>query len=173
LYDPETGTFTFAGNMTALRQGGHTATLLDNGKVLLTGGGNSSGRLASAELYAPVPAFSFEGFFNPIDNNSVNKANAGQTIPVKWKLTDKNGLPVSDSASFSGIKSYIVNCETLAGEPTNNVDEPAAGSSGLQYLGDGWWQFNWKTQKAWNGTCRTMKLTLDDGSVHSANFAFK
>jgi hypothetical protein len=118
--------------------------------------------------------YAFEGFFSPIDNvPTVNKANAGQAIPVKWRLTDKNGMPVSDPASFKGITSTRVGCASLAEFPINYVDEPATGSSGLQYLGDGWWQFNWKTPKTYSGQCRTMKLTLNDGSVHTANFSFK
>src|SRR5215472_14282493 len=50
LYDPATQTFTATVDMTSPRQA-HSATLLPNGKVLIVGGFNSSGRLASAELY--------------------------------------------------------------------------------------------------------------------------
>jgi hypothetical protein len=56
LYDPSTGTFTAApGSMTAARAS-HTATLLQSGKVLITGGDvlfyNQSGQsLASAEIF--------------------------------------------------------------------------------------------------------------------------
>ena len=118
--------------------------------------------------------YTFEGFFSPVDNiPTVNKANAGQAIPVKWRLTDKNGLPVSDPASFISIESYVVNCANFEGDPTNTVYEPAAGSSGLQYLGDGRWQFNWKTSKSYKGQCRTMKLTLDDHEEYTASFSFK
>jgi hypothetical protein len=54
LFDPSAGTFTSTGqNMTAARFGA-TATLLNNGLVLLAGGGNSTGVLNSAELYDPV-----------------------------------------------------------------------------------------------------------------------
>ena len=50
LYDPVTGAWTATGTMTGKR-GRHTATLLQNGKVLVPGGANDSGILASAELY--------------------------------------------------------------------------------------------------------------------------
>jgi hypothetical protein len=50
------GTFTPGGNMTAAHRG-HTATLLPNGKVLITGGfqfsSSAQSVLASAELYDP------------------------------------------------------------------------------------------------------------------------
>jgi hypothetical protein len=58
LYDPSSGTFRPAGDMTAAREG-HTATLLDDGRVLIAGGvayggiGIFFGSLSSAELYRP------------------------------------------------------------------------------------------------------------------------
>jgi hypothetical protein len=57
LYDPSTGVFTIAGNMVRARSG-HTATLLNNGQVLMTGGGPGLGppnTFSSAELYIPSP----------------------------------------------------------------------------------------------------------------------
>ncbi|HEY6372331.1 MAG TPA: kelch repeat-containing protein, partial [Candidatus Sulfotelmatobacter sp.] len=55
LYDSATGEFSGTGNMTAFR-GDQTATLLANGKVLITGGADQDPTgtgLASAELYDP------------------------------------------------------------------------------------------------------------------------
>lgn len=56
IYDPTTGTWSITGSMASPREF-HTATLLTNGQVLVTGGLNSSGFygsiLASAELYDP------------------------------------------------------------------------------------------------------------------------
>src|SRR6516165_3738811 len=52
LYNPDTGQFTLIGNMTMPRSG-HTATLLNSGKVLIAGGWFRTDFLSSAELYDP------------------------------------------------------------------------------------------------------------------------
>ncbi len=54
LYDPATGVWTSTGSMSGVRAF-HTATLLANGKVLVTGGSSNGGgnRLGSAEVYDP------------------------------------------------------------------------------------------------------------------------
>ena len=51
LLDPTTGILSATGGLTIARTG-HTATRLNDGRVLVTGGTDSSGNaLASAELY--------------------------------------------------------------------------------------------------------------------------
>jgi WD40 repeat protein len=56
---PSSGTFTLTGSM-AIARANHTATLLPDGRVLIAGGSNNSGDLASAELYDPT-----SGTFSP------------------------------------------------------------------------------------------------------------
>ena len=41
--------------------------------------------------------------------------------------------------------------------------EQYAGGSGLQDLGNGYYQFNWKTPKSYKGHCRTVMVSLGDG----------
>jgi hypothetical protein len=53
LYNPATGTFTYTGNLGTAR-GEHTATLLNNGMVLIAGGVGNSAILTGAELYDPT-----------------------------------------------------------------------------------------------------------------------
>jgi hypothetical protein len=50
--NPKSGNFSPTGSM-AIARGQHTATLLSDGRVLIAGGGNSSGSPTSAALYDP------------------------------------------------------------------------------------------------------------------------
>ncbi len=144
------------------------------GEVLGKGGGwyslTKNYDLLFRTYVMPASDYTFSGFFAPIDNTAPNAAKAGQTIPIKWRLTDANGLPISDPASFVSVTSTTTS-SACSGTP--DTVEEYAGSSGLQYLGDGYWQFNWKTPKSYAGQCRTMRLTLGDGTSHTAAFTFK
>lgn len=115
--------------------------------------------------------YPFTGFFSPVDNDAVSIANAGRTIPVKWQLQSA-ATTVSDPASFVGLTSRRVNCATLAAESVDAI-ENYTNASGLLYQGSGSWQFNWKTPKSYAGQCRTMTVTLSDGTTHHADFQFK
>ena len=53
LYDPASGAWTSTGSLNAARSY-HTATLLPNGQVLVTGGFDGAVQVTSAELYDPI-----------------------------------------------------------------------------------------------------------------------
>ncbi|HZH78868.1 MAG TPA: kelch repeat-containing protein, partial [Archangium sp.] len=53
LYDPATGTWSLTGGM-ELARGGHSATLLRDGRVLVVGGEHARAEHSSAELYDPA-----------------------------------------------------------------------------------------------------------------------
>jgi len=131
------------------------------------------GAIKSTDQTLTVYRYAFAGFFAPVENPpAVNKAKAGQAVPVKWKITDANGTGISDPSSFAGLYSYQSNCQTWS-QIGPEVQESAAGSSGLQYIGGGNWQFNWKTPKTYANQCRVMELKLDDGNTRTARFQFK
>jgi len=117
--------------------------------------------------------FLFTGFTSPVDNPPVmNIAKAGQTIPLKWRITDANGNPITDLTSVT-VTAVSLPCS--AGETTDPIEEYAAGESGLQNLGDGYFQWNWKTPKSYANSCKTMRLDLGEGVgfEHIALFQLK
>jgi hypothetical protein len=137
------------------------------------GAGASTNTVAVDNLILDVveAGYNFEGFAGPVDSPpTLNIAKAGQTIPLKWRLTDASGSPVTDLASAS-VK--VASLECSSGATSDAIEEYAAGGSGLQNLGDGYYQFNWKTPKTYAGSCKTLKLDLGDGQEHSALFQFK
>jgi hypothetical protein len=114
--------------------------------------------------------YNFSGFFRPVDNDGViNTVKAGQSIPVKFSLLGDQGLSIFAANSPSSQK---VACD--AGAPLDALEETAtAGSSGLSYDASiDQYNYVWKTDKAWAGTCRLLNVTLNDGTVHTANFKF-
>lgn len=48
-----------------------------------------------------------------------------------------------------------------------------AGAGSLSYdVPSGTYNYVWKTESSWTGTCRTFDMILDDGSSHQAMFRF-
>ena len=138
-------------------------------------GTDSLGNVGVAACENFIVTYKFTGFFAPVENDpAVNAAKAGQSIPIKWRLQDANDAPVSDATSFVNLLSYAVECTDYSGDPVDTVEEVAAGSSGLQYMGDGYWQFNWKTPLSYASTCRAMVVEFNSTALSPpAKFKFK
>jgi N-acetylneuraminic acid mutarotase len=119
IYNPSTRVFTTTGAMKTARDG-QTATLLDDGMVLLTGGFNTiaNASLASAELYdSATGTFAFTGNMkaarsghtaNLMDNGMVLIA-AGERITEGTNITDLATAELYDSrtSSFSYTGSLL------------------------------------------------------------------
>jgi hypothetical protein len=156
------------------------STLDGTGAITLTGFtgdtlffSTASGTVGSYRISTgSTTRYTVQAFASPVDNPpTINRARAGRAIPIKWRLTDQTGAPVNDPAVFSSITSSSSDCSTSA--PVDDI-ETYAGGSGLQYQGDGWWQFNWATPSSYAGQCRIMRLRLAGGtSVASALFQFQ
>ena len=104
--------------------------------------------------------------------DTVNIMQAGRAVPIIWRLTDLEGEPVDHPESFAGIHSFQTACDGLT--TTTVLEEYASGSSGQQYLGNGYWQLNWKTQKGYSGTCRRVYVKFSDHQTSDqVKFQFK
>jgi len=117
--------------------------------------------------------YNFIGFTSPVDNPGVmNSAKAGQTIPLKWRITDANGNPVTD---LTGVSVTAISLSCPSAPTTDAIEEYVVSNSGLQNLGDGYYQWNWKSPTAYANSCKTLKLDLGEGASfeHLALFQFR
>jgi len=114
--------------------------------------------------------YDFSGFFKPVGNlPTVNKDNAGSSIPVKFSLNGDQGLDIF----FGGYPKFQqMTCDFTTADGLERAD--TAGGSTLTYdpLLDQY-VYVWKTDKSWSGTCSQLVVILKDGSVHLLNFSFK
>lgn len=100
LYNASQGSFAPTGNMAETR-GGHTATLLTNGKVLIAGGTDKGGGLppfyfgngsATAELYDPA-----SGQFSPTGNMTAPRVGQTATLLANGKVLIAGGWTTTSS----------------------------------------------------------------------------
>jgi hypothetical protein len=112
--------------------------------------------------------YDWDGFLDPVYNPSyVNDVDAGDVVPMLFSLDGNHGLgvvvgtPTTAPASCSGTKRDIG--WTLPPSYT-----------GLQYIsGYNVYLYAFHTQASWDGTCRTLTVTLNDGTTHQATFRFQ
>lgn len=114
--------------------------------------------------------YDFDGFYRPVDMDGVvNSVKAGSAVPIKFSLDGDQGLDILAAGSPT-----ITFTACNAGASVDAVEETVtAGGSSLSYdLVADQYVYVWKTVKTWAGKCGTFTLKLDDGTAHSALFAF-
>ncbi len=116
---------------------------------------------------APPP---FSGFTPPLGDENVQES--GSVIPVKFSVGIDLGLEIFAPGSLFSrqINCSPNSCGANVGigpwEPTDSV------GGGLQHT-DGQYHYNWKTDKAWTGTCRELEVILRDGRHFRTTVRFK
>jgi hypothetical protein len=100
----------------------------------------------------------------------LNPAVPGSAIPLKFSLAGDQGLDIL-AEGFPTMQQ--VSCDML--EPVGDPSETKpAGNSGLSYDPEtGWYNYVWKTDKKWAGSCQALTLQLIDGTQHMAYFHFQ
>jgi mannan endo-1,4-beta-mannosidase len=118
---------------------------------------------ASTWNFGVVP-YQFSGFFSPVSNPpTLNKIKAGAAVPLKFSLQGNKGMNIF-SAGYPKVQE--ISCPSRDGittlssaTGTLSYDKKAA-----QYT------YTWMTSKRWAGTCREIRIKLNDGTTHPADF---
>jgi hypothetical protein len=101
-----------------------------------------------------------------------NRVNKGSTVPIGFSL---GGYDFGLDVIRSGFpRSVAASCET--GTPMSGTSAEATstpGNSGLNFdASTGRYNYAWRTDRTWAGTCRRLELTLRDGQTRWALFEF-
>jgi Tol biopolymer transport system component len=129
-----------------------------------------AGHPFDANLTYEVRPYTFTGFFPPIDNlPTLNIANAGNSIPIKFSLSGFRGL---DLFAAGYPASQPIPCPSGGGDDIEEISPP--GGSVLTYnpLADQY-RYGWQTDRRWRNTCRQLIVRLKDGTEKRANFRFQ
>jgi alpha-tubulin suppressor-like RCC1 family protein len=125
---------------------------------------------APVEVVATIVAWPFDGFNQPVDNAPVvNSVKAGSTVPVKFGLGGDRGLDIF-AAGFPA--SARTSCTSGPVDALESVAAPGAATLTYDVV-TGRYQFNWKTNSSWAGTCRQLALRFVTGEERIALFRFK
>jgi len=135
---------------------------------------DNAGNSATASATYAV-TYQFVGFSGSVLGGGVlNAAKAGQNITLKWRLLDAAGAPVTNlTAAAVAVTVANLTCSaatTAAGAVTAAAGD--GGNSALRNLGAGYYQYTWSTPKSYANTCKTMRLSLGEGTTHDALFRF-
>src|SRR5262249_22656913 len=110
------GGFNTTGNMNTAREN-HTATLLSNGEVLVTGGDNNTdGYLASAELYNPAT-----GKFTSANNMTEPRSGHEAVLLKNGQLLVAGGLNATTYGGPSLASAELYNPATGTWTPTSSM----------------------------------------------------
>jgi probable HAF family extracellular repeat protein len=127
--------------------------------------------LSPFALAARSSVYAFTGFFAPVVNPpATNMIKAGSAVPLKFSLGGDQGLSIFAPGYPA---SQQVACDTGSTLVDFNVTATAGSNSLVYDRTSQRYNYVWKTDPAWQGTCRRLVIRLNDDTEHVALFQFK
>ncbi len=133
---------------------------------------DKAGNTATRQITYTVKAWTFKGFYQPVDMGGVyNIVKGGSTVPIKFELF-KGTTELTDTAYINQpLQATKISCTTGVG--TDDIELTATGGTSLRYdTTGGQYIYNWKTPTGAN-TCYKVTITANDGSSQTAFFKLK
>jgi hypothetical protein len=161
-----------AGAVAKVSDAGGGAYRVDNlGTVAVTVTVDGLFSTVGAGSTSTVKTWHFAGFSTPVDNAPVvNVGKAGRGVPLRWRLLDSTGRPVTNLAT---ARLTVTSLSCATGTSVDQLEESTAGASGLLNLGNGSYQINWLTPSSYAQSCKTLHLDLGEGVTRNALFRFE
>jgi hypothetical protein len=130
---------------------------------------DTAGYAPAADTVQITVRYNYAGFLQPVDNpRVVNTAKAGAAIPVRFSLAGDQGLTIFAAGSPAALAITCPKGKTDAIEET-----VSATTSGLAYeASSARYVYTWKPDASWANSCRSLVVTLKDGTQHTAWFKF-
>jgi hypothetical protein len=114
--------------------------------------------------------YMYSGVQQPVNPDGSSIFKLGSAVPLKFKLTDFGGQPISGAvaglsvAKLTGtVEGTFVEAESKGGSSTGNV---------FSQDGDGQYHYNLDTKTMSTGTW-SVKVTLDDGVAYTTRISLK
>lgn len=113
--------------------------------------------------------YGFNGFSAPVQNpETLNVIKAGRSIPLRWRVLDAQGAPVTGLTTAS-VAATAIACPSVS---ENRIGTYGGSNGQLQNLGNGYYQLDWMAPSSLRGACRRLELNLGDGVPRPALFKF-
>lgn len=144
-------------------KGSHTLTATAEDNV---------GNKASTTLSYQVLAWTFSGFYQPVDmNNVMNTVKSGATVPIKFELFKGSTELTTTSSVVQPLKAVGIACSSTT---PDDIELVATGGTSLRYDATaGQFIYNWQTPSGKAGSCYKVTIFAADGSSQSAIFKLK
>jgi hypothetical protein len=145
--------------------------MFGNYPIVCSGGSDNNYSFTYVNGTLTVQAWTFKGFFQPVDMSGVlNAVKGGSTVPLKFEVFSGT----TELTVTSVIKSFTqtkVACDGTA--PVDEIELVTTGGTSLRYDATaGQFVQNWQTPKQ-PGQCYRATMTTQDGSTLSALFKLK
>jgi hypothetical protein len=150
---------------------GQIVTLTKPGLNTLSVTATDAAGNSSTETVTFSVTYNFIGFLDPINSGGSSIFKLGSTVPIKYQLTDCNGVAITTAGGTLAV--FKITDAVLGTELEVSVDSSgSANTDNLFRYGSPNYIYNLGTKPYSLGTY-WLQATLDDGTVHTVNISLK